>query len=351
MNAPAISVIMSVYNGERYIHQAIDSILQQTFSDYEFIIINDGSTDRSEASIRDYSDPRIRLVTQPENTGLTRALNHALALAAGRCIARQDVDDVSLPERLDKQFAFLESHPDTVLVGTHAKAIDANNRAQATLQQFPTQDLALKWALLFNNQFIHSSVMFRTDAVRDRLKGYDENYPRAQDFELWSRIAHRYPVANLRERLVLNRRHAASLVGRDHSQNEALALQIVQTNRSGFLEQPEVPVEDAFKAQQIALGPTPGRPEYRLSELTSFLDDTFERFAHLHREALHHPEIKKHRAYQYARAAYHCAPTERANAFRTYLRAARMDPAVLKRVPLPFFVLFSLSGKMKRKKF
>src|SRR4051794_29608800 len=120
---PKVTVLLAVYNGERYLREAIDSILGQTFQDFEFLIINDGSTDSTREIILSYHDPRIRLVDNEDNIGQTRSLNRGLALAAGQFVARQDADDISEPERLASQVAFLEIHPEVVLLGTWYRKI------------------------------------------------------------------------------------------------------------------------------------------------------------------------------------------------------------------------------------
>jgi glycosyltransferase involved in cell wall biosynthesis len=124
---PKISVAMSVFNGEEYLRAAIDSILAQTFSDFEFIIVDDGSTDRSAAIVRGYDDPRFVLLSQ-ENRGVAAALNHAMSRARGEYIARQDADDVSLPERFAQQVQWLEAHPEVSALGTGAVLIDPQGR-------------------------------------------------------------------------------------------------------------------------------------------------------------------------------------------------------------------------------
>ena len=121
---PKVTVLMAVYNGERYLRDAVESILCQTFRDFQFLIINDGSTDNTRDLILSYDDARIVLVDSEHNVGQTRSLNRGLELAAGELIARQDADDISEPDRLAKQVAFLERHPEVALLGTWYKEID-----------------------------------------------------------------------------------------------------------------------------------------------------------------------------------------------------------------------------------
>ena len=166
---PSVSVVMPVYNEERYLPQAIESILGQTYQDIEVIIVNDGSSDRSEDIILSYHDPRIRYVKQ-DNRGLAVSLNHGLSLARGEYIARMDADDVSFPLRLERQVSFLENNAAYVLVGTWAE-IWSEEQKTRRIHKHPSSDALLRTFLLFDNPFVHSSVMFRTEVAR-RIGGY-----------------------------------------------------------------------------------------------------------------------------------------------------------------------------------
>lgn len=208
---PMITVLMSVYNGERFLRESIESILTQTFRDFEFLIINDGSTDKTREIILSYSDPRIRLIDNERNLGLTASLNLGLALATGQLIARQDADDISEPQRLAKQVAFLNVHPEVVLLGTCSNTIDASGQV-LYMSTVPYDCDDIRWSDLFFCPFIHSSVIFRKDIVLSQIGPYNEAYHVAQDHELWSRIVSRFPVANLREPLVRYRLHPLSMI-------------------------------------------------------------------------------------------------------------------------------------------
>jgi len=124
MVEPKVTVLMPVYNGERYLNEAVDSILGQTFTDFEFLIIDDASTDKTPEILRSYDDPRIRVVTNEENLGLSKSLNKGLALARGEFIARMDADDVSYPYRLQVQHEFMTQHPGAGVIGSWAEYID-----------------------------------------------------------------------------------------------------------------------------------------------------------------------------------------------------------------------------------
>jgi glycosyltransferase involved in cell wall biosynthesis len=200
---PKISVIMSIYNGEKYLREAIESILNQTFTDFEFIIVNDGSTDNSLEIIQSYDDKRIKIINNEKNIGLTKSLNKAIKQARGEYIARQDADDISLPNRFEEQLKYFEEHPEVALLGTSVYLIDENGKIlgkHIVLAKPGIKDL-------FNgNQFNHGSVMFKKD-VADDSGGYNELFRYVQDYELWLRIAKYYEVRNLTQILYKLRSH------------------------------------------------------------------------------------------------------------------------------------------------
>lgn len=197
-----VSVVMSVYNGEKYVKTAVESILAQTFTDFEFIIINDGSTDGTARILSNYQDARVRL-THQEHLGLTRTLNRGIRMARGEYIARMDVDDISLSERLKKQVDFLEDNPDVGVVGTAYYEIDSEGRTIGR-KIFPVEDEELRKALIRYNPLFHGSVMIRK-SVFDQVGLYNESFIRAQDYELWFRIARHFKLANLPDLLAMRR--------------------------------------------------------------------------------------------------------------------------------------------------
>jgi glycosyltransferase involved in cell wall biosynthesis len=207
---PKISVILPVYNGQDYLAEAIDSVLSQSFSDFELIVINDGSSDGSAAIIEKWDDPRVRFYQQ-SNKGLAATLNRMILLAKGLYIARQDQDDVSLPSRFERQVAFLDANPDVGMVGTSAEIWVGNERTNRFLRH-PTDDAALKFGLLFDNHFVHSSVMIR-QSVFERIGGYSEDFSRQppEDYELWSRVMKKYMLANLPDVLLAYREIEGSM--------------------------------------------------------------------------------------------------------------------------------------------
>jgi glycosyltransferase involved in cell wall biosynthesis len=216
MSTPLVSIILPVYNGADCVGEAVDSMLRQTFRDFELIAIDDGSTKDDTASVLDAlaranGDDRLRVVHLERNRGLAGALNHGISLARGRYIARQDHDDVSLPGRLEAQVQHLEAYPRCGLVGTRAE-IWIGNTPTGGHHDHPPDNATLQFDLLTGNPFVHSSVMIRRSAL-DTVGVYSTDDARQppEDYELWSRIARQFEIANLPERLVIYREMPRSL--------------------------------------------------------------------------------------------------------------------------------------------
>lgn len=198
---PKISVILPVYNAQSYLRESIESILNQSFEDFELIMINDGSTDDSLSIMESYTDQRIRIINQ-SNAGLPISLNRAIAIAQGQYLARQDADDISLPERLAKQVAYLDSHPQCALLGTWAQILVEKTPTDRSLSH-PHLNGDIQLKLLFFNCFVHSSVMIRKSALETTglYPEEKEKFP-PEDYDLWLRIAKHWEVANLPEVLL-----------------------------------------------------------------------------------------------------------------------------------------------------
>lgn len=207
IKSPQISVLLSTYNGENWIKESIQSILKQDFSDFEFIIIDDGSTDNSYHILENFrKDNRVLLVRQ-KNIGLTCSLNRALSLAKGNFIARQDVDDISLPHRFSRQLAYFAQYPGTALVGTHCRHIDNNCVISNKIAFTPLQ---IRKILYHRNIFSHGSVMLYRPIIGDEL-WYNDTFRYAQDIELWCRLARFYDLRILPEVLYLYRSIPSSI--------------------------------------------------------------------------------------------------------------------------------------------
>lgn len=216
MNAtPQVSVLMTVYNGQPYLEQSLQSVRAQTFRDYEFVIVDDGSTDGSLEVLRRYAaeDPRIRLIANEVNQGQTPCLNQGIAEARGAWIARQDADDLSNPRRLELQIREVTARPHLSLLGANGWLIDSEDRSLGLINA-PVGEAGVRWSSVFYNPFLHTAVLFRRQLALD-LGGYSTAFRIAQDYDLWMRIMEHHPADNLVERLVTYRVHGKSLSNSD----------------------------------------------------------------------------------------------------------------------------------------
>jgi glycosyltransferase involved in cell wall biosynthesis len=237
-NAPCVTVLMSVYNAGDYLAQAIQSILEQSFRYFEFLIINDASTDRSREIILSFNDPRIVLVDNDNNIGLTRSLNKGLKLARGKYIARMDADDIAMPERLQKQVGFLESHPEYCLVGSYFQLYPSEK-----IMRVPVHDEEIRSLMLFRNTFAHPAVMFRKEIVDRYRLYYNEDLLAAQDEELWYRMSKYGKMYNLPEILLQYRVHPDQISSSRQQLQQSISMQIKWLKIKDFLDHQPIPDE------------------------------------------------------------------------------------------------------------
>ena len=221
---PKISVIMSAYNAEKYVVECIESVLRQTFSDFEFIIVNDFSLDKTSEILNFYSsnDSRIKIINNTENIGLTKSLNIALKESKGEYIARMDADDISMPERFQKQFDFLESNKDHVLVGSWMKIIDENGE-EIDEWESEVSNEKIKEKLIRYNPLVHSSIMMRSNPLK-KIEGYNEGWRYAQDYELYFRLSHAGKFSNLPDYLIKGRLSKKSITASKNTAQSLCAL-------------------------------------------------------------------------------------------------------------------------------
>ncbi len=184
---PLISVLMATYNDAPFLRKAIDSILGQTFSDFEFIIINDASTDDTPAILDSYHDPRIIRLDNSTNLKRGASSNRGLAVAKGKYVARMDGDDISNPERLEKQLLFMEEHPDVGVLSTAYEVVDLNTE-YVTTWTLPQTHNELMLRMLFANPAFHGSALIRKEKLK-KVHGYNATYDRKIDIELWTRMS------------------------------------------------------------------------------------------------------------------------------------------------------------------
>lgn len=268
---PKISVVMSVFNGDKYLHEAIDSILEQSFGDFEFIIVDDGSTDRSAEMIRSYNDKRIMLIQQA-NKGLSAALNVGLKVARGRYIARIDADDISLGNRFEVQYEFLERHPDCVVLGSNAIVIDAEGEYLFTSNQ-PTE-----WQRIRRNlpgtPFYHSSTVFRTDAAM-KCGGYYEGVRHYfEDIIFFNRLSEFGELRNLAEPLIKYRLVPSAITNQDSKYYK-----IVMDICRNILESGSISKTDSQLLRKVTVRRTQGwkKSNYHLSIGRVYLSENFNR--------------------------------------------------------------------------
>lgn len=200
---------MPAYNAEKYLREAIDSILAQTFTDFEFIIINDGSTDSTREIIQSYDDPRIVYLENEVNSGICVTLNKGLDAARGRYIARMDSDDISLPHRLATQYDWMEKHPDIAVSGSDIEVFGEGIKPYCFTQQHNADDCSA--GLLFNPCFAHPSVIWRTSVMHEYSLKYEPEFNGLEDFRLWWNFAKHSRIANIPETLLRYRKHISQI--------------------------------------------------------------------------------------------------------------------------------------------
>ena len=232
---------MSVYNDVEFVEAALDSILGQRYGDFELLVIDDASSDGSAHALVRVGDRRLRVVRNQSNLGLTRSLMNGLAQACGRYVARMDADDVALPDRLGRQVAFMEAHPDVGVLGADCELIDVEGRpvGQAT---YPTTDLEIRWRSLLANPFAHPTVMLRREVLTRSGISYDPAYRTAQDYDLWLRLLRVTSGANLGEPLLRYRlRHGVTSQHRRGQlrNHDAIALRSVREQCPDVAVEPE----------------------------------------------------------------------------------------------------------------
>lgn len=193
----SVSILLPVYNGEKYLAEAIASLLAQTYSSFEILVLDDGSTDRSQEVARSFPDERIRIVPNGCNMGVAKTLNKGISVSRGRYIARMDSDDKAFPERLQRQVSFLEENPGVSMVGSNALSLETGKPTFPV----PLTHEEIHANLLFNCSFLHPTVVWRKDDFIEENLWYDEN-PTAEDYELWERAALVLRMANLRQPLL-----------------------------------------------------------------------------------------------------------------------------------------------------
>lgn len=232
-NTTLVSVVMSNWNGSQYLRESIESMLNQSYRDFEYLLLDDGSTDSSKDIIREYAakDPRIVMVLADQNVGLTRTLNKGIAMAKGKYIVRMDSDDVSELTRIEKQVSFMEK-PENARVGvcgSYCSIIDKAGK-QVAVKKFPTTDQEIRKAIWYRNPIQHSSAIIRKEAIV-AVGDYHEEFLQSEDFELWLRIGTKYEFRNIPEVLLRYRIHGENIVLK---KQKRMIYQILKARRMAY---------------------------------------------------------------------------------------------------------------------
>ena len=240
-SAPAVSVVMAVHNGARYVEQAVRSILDQTLADLEFVVVDDGSRDRTPHILETLAgeDSRLRVVAK-EHSGIADSANQGVALARGRYVARMDADDVSLPNRLERQLTEIERRPTLGVLGSRVLYIDHAGRA-AGEWRVPTGASLVRWSLLFGCALAHPTVIMRRELLGERP--YNWSAPFAEDYELWVRLAATTDLDNLPEPLLQRRVHGRSVSDLNEARQEASVTEVMHRAATVLAESDVDPID------------------------------------------------------------------------------------------------------------
>jgi glycosyltransferase involved in cell wall biosynthesis len=226
-----VTVLMPVYNSEKYLKDAIESILSQTFGDFEFLIINDGSTDSSMQIVQSYNDKRIKLISNERNIGLPSTLNKGIELARGDYIVRMDSDDISLPIRIKRQVDFMDNNPEIGICGTWTKYIGvANYPWKSLITKYPANHRAIKAKLLFYSSICHASIIMRKSLLEKFKLRFDTEDYGAEDFGFWQKCIPHLLLANIPEVLYFYRVVPGSITQSKNQRGYETVLNIIKLN-------------------------------------------------------------------------------------------------------------------------
>ncbi len=228
---PLVSVLMPVYNAEKHLKEAMNSILLQTYQHLEVVIVNDGSTDGSEALLLSYDDPRIRLLVNSENKGLIYSLNYGLSACKGKYVARMDADDICMQERIAEQVAFMEQHPEIGVCGCDYTQFSESG--EQSFRALSDHDEILS-QMIFNSSVVHPSLMLRRSVLQDFDPVFNPGYHHSEDYELWSKLILQTQFSAVHRLLFRYRIHAAQ-VTQKHSEQQQLSASRVRKELLGKL--------------------------------------------------------------------------------------------------------------------
>ena len=261
---------MPVYNAAEHLRAAIESILGQTYNDFEFVIVNDGSTDFSRETILSFSDPRIRLIDNPKNKGLIASLNIGLDQCRGEYIIRMDADDISFPERLEKQVGFMDAHPEVGLMGSWFE--NFGEGLPTSVVKYDLTDTEIRLRHLYQTHISHPTAVIRTSVVKKNNLHFDPKFPHGEDYEFWVRMSFFCKLANYPDCLLKKRDHI------DNISNKYSADQRNSCNKVKQEQFRQVGVE--LTAEDIDLNTRFADPEWHFThEETDRLEDLLTRIS------------------------------------------------------------------------
>jgi GT2 family glycosyltransferase len=315
---PLVSVLLAVADGERYVKAAVRSILGQTTSDLELLVVDDASTDGTPAVLEGIRDPRLQVLRNDERVGLAASLNRALDEAGGRYVARLDADDVALPRRLERQLARIRATPGTIVLGTAVCEL-AGNGSPGMVHAMPATPIAVRWHLLFSSPFFHPTVLVEREALERGRFRYDPTFLESEDYDLWSRMLAEGEGANLSEALVLYRVHPAQASRSRRELQRSFQLRVALREIARVA--PDLSEDDAELAWRVGAGEplAPDRVEAAAAayvQLARRFDDRF-------------PKPRDALGQTVARPLVHAARRASGDAgLRVLRRALELDPAL-----------------------
>jgi len=313
MSSTPVTVLMTVWNGEAHIDAAVRSILDQSFRDFTFLILDNASTDRTVEKIRQHRDPRIRLVCLPENLGQTGALNHGLSLVESKFVARMDADDVSHPDRLLKQCKLMEDSDRIGVVGCDYNRIDAEG-SEIDRQTVCRSDIGLRFRHLFGNGLTGATVMFRHDLVWGKLGGFNGEYAIAQDYELVLRILKSHEARAVGDYLFSMRLHGGNTSKLQKKKCAEDTRKVLRRNAPELLG---LELTDTTRAWVDALFPPVKNPRHRYRGIGLMTKAFFQHYP----EALQNDEVKRELADVYGSLLEPwCNPDDLSLAWRAFLK-------------------------------
>lgn len=234
---------MAVHNGAPFLKTAIQSILLQSFADFELIVVDDASTDETARILESYADNRLLVIRNSENLGFTRSLNKALERASGEYVARMDADDISIPSRFEKQVEFLDGHPNVGLLGSAYNRMTLSGRRLGGPVRKPGSDIEIRWAMLLENPFCHPSVMLRRQILVNHDLAYDPEFSTTQDYQLWVRMLDHCEGANLQDPLLFYRMHGKAVSWSRREVQQRNSMRVSQSAIQAVL--PDMQIADA----------------------------------------------------------------------------------------------------------